>query len=338
MIIDNSSISMASSHALSKKHTKSEELRIWVDKAVPQTDSVSLTEEAKNQNINENTLVEQMSAPVSGRLYLLKKLVETLTGEKIELKEISEYSPDTDLDEIIADKKPVNPKNQQPEKEGWGMIYNRTESVHEREALQFNAEGVIRTRNGRQIDVALQLEMNREFKSEETFSLRAGDALIDPLVINFSGSAADLTASKFSFDLDVDGKNENISFVKQGSGLLALDSNIDGVINNGSELFGPQSGNGFQELAEYDEDNNSWIDEKDSVYGRLKIWTKDAEGNDYLNTLKEMGVGAIYLKNMNTEFSIKDDQNRLNGQLARTGIYLHENESIGTIQQINIVA
>jgi hypothetical protein len=31
-------------------------------------------------------------------------------------------------------------------------------------------------------------------------------------------------------------------------------------------LFGPQTGNGFAELAEYDEDKNNWIDENDSIY------------------------------------------------------------------------
>ncbi len=347
MQIDNSSINMASAHSLSEKYEKSEELRIWVDKSIPQKDNVTLTEEAKKQSINEQTnnlilteeaRIDELSPATSGRLYLLKMLVETLTGEKIDIKEISTYNSDTALDEIIADQKTINPENQLPEREGWGIVYNSTESIHEKEDLSFNAEGVIRTKDGKEIEISLQLEMNREFKSEETVSFRAGDALIDPLVINFSGPAAGLTASKFSFDLDVDGKEENISFVNQGSGLLALDSNIDGIINNGSELFGPQSGNGFQELAVYDEDGNSWIDENDSVYGRLKIWTKDTEGNDYLNTLKEMNVGAIYLNSLDTEFSLKDSQNRLNGQLAKTGIYLREDGSAGTAQQINLVA
>jgi hypothetical protein len=109
--------------------------------------------------------------------------------------------------------------------------------------------------------------------------------------------------------LDCDGETEQISFAGNGSGFLSLDINGDGVINNGSELFGPQSGNGFEELAQYDNDNNGWIDESDSIYEKLRIWSKDGNGNDYLFALGEKGIGAIYLGNIGTEFNITDNQN-----------------------------
>ena len=60
-----------------------------------------------------------------------------------------------------------------------------------------------------------------------------------------------------------DGRKDNISFVQPGSGFLAVDKNNDGKINNGKELFGPNTGNGFDELAKYDSDGNQWIDESD---------------------------------------------------------------------------
>ena len=51
-----------------------------------------------------------------------------------------------------------------------------------------------------------------------------------------------------------------------GSGFLALDKNGNGKIDDGSELFGTKSGDGFADLAEYDSDGNGWIDEKGRVY------------------------------------------------------------------------
>mgnify|MGYP000465316364 CR=1 FL=1 len=51
-----------------------------------------------------------------------------------------------------------------------------------------------------------------------------------------------------------------------GSGYLALNKNGDGVINDGSELFGTASGDGFYDLSMYDEDGNGWIDENDHAY------------------------------------------------------------------------
>ena len=35
----------------------------------------------------------------------------------------------------------------------------------------------------------------------------------------------------------------------------------------------------FKDLAEYDEDHNGWIDENDSIFSKLKVWTKDENGN-----------------------------------------------------------
>ena len=51
---------------------------------------------------------------------------------------------------------------------------------------------------------------------------------------------------RFAFDLNADGQAEQINFVAPGSGFLVFDRNQDGKVNNGSELFGPTTDNGFQ--------------------------------------------------------------------------------------------
>jgi hypothetical protein len=93
--------------------------------------------------------------------------------------------------------------------------------------------------------------MSRTYHEETNVSLRLGDAArkTDPLVLNFAGTAAQLTDQRFSFDLNADGSDEQINFVTPGSGFLVFDRNQDGKVNNGSELFGPTTGDGFQELA-----------------------------------------------------------------------------------------
>ncbi len=121
-----------------------------------------------------------------------------------------------------------------------------------------------------------------------------------------------------------------------GSGYLALDKNGDGVINDGSELFGPQSGSGFRDLAAYDEDGNGWIDENDSIWSKLKIWCKNPDGTDSLYTLKEKGVGAICLQNTATDFTLKGSGGRDNGYLRSTGIFLYENGNVGTVQHLDL--
>ena len=210
---------------------------------------------------------------------------------------------------------------------------------YEAEQTAFSAQGVVRTADGREIRFDLQLLMSREYYEESNISIRAGDAVRkDPLVINFNGTAAQLTDVKFDFDIDSDGQPDSISFVAPGSGFLALDRNGDGKINNGGELFGTQSGNGFADLAQYDSDGNHWIDENDPIYADLRVWTKDADGKDRLSTLAAQKVGALYLGNVSTPFSINNSSSNAQlGQLQSTGIYLNENGSAGTLQQIDLV-
>ena len=142
---------------------------------------------------------------------------------------------------------------------------------------------------------------------------------------------------KFLFDLDADGKEEEVSFAGRGSGFLALDKNGDGKINDGSELFGTKSGDGFGDLAAYDEDGNGWIDEADSVFKDLKVWTKDENGKDVLMNLKDADVGAIYLGSAQTEFSLNNQATQqTNGIIRKTGVYLKESGGVGTVQHVDL--
>ena len=160
----------------------------------------------------------------------------------------------------------------------------------------------------------------------------------DPLMINLDTNIASVSDQKFFFDLDADGKEEQISFAGKGSGFITLDKNGDGRINDGSELFGTSSGDGFKDLAAYDEDGNGWIDENDNIFSKLKVWTKDADGNDYLMDLKQADVGAIYLGNADTQFSLKDEQNTLHAEIKKTGIYLRESSGeVGTLNHVDLV-
>lgn len=121
-----------------------------------------------------------------------------------------------------------------------------------------------------------------------------------------------------------------------GSGFLALDHNQDGVINDGSELFGPTSGNGFAELAAYDSDNNGWLDENDPVFNDLRLWVMGEGGTSYLATLASRGIGALLLNSADTEFSLTDSNNATLGQIRDTSIFVRENGSVGTIQEVDL--
>lgn len=266
------------------------------------------------------------------RLLLLKTIIEALTGREIKLLS----AQDINLDQQPIDLQDPNQPATRPA--GYGVEYDHHESYSETETTTFAAAGTVRTADGKDIQFKIDLTMARSYAEESNVSLRLGDAVRrkDPLVLNFAGTAAQLTDARFSFDLDADGKAEQINFVRPGSGFLVFDRNRDGKATDGSELFGPATGNGFAELAKLDADRNGWIDENDTAYKDLAIWVKDAEGKDQLKSLQEAQVGAISLARVATPFDIKDDANRMQGQVRDSGVFLQEDGKAGTIQQIDL--
>ncbi|MBR1931109.1 MAG: hypothetical protein IJ833_06505 [Lachnospiraceae bacterium] len=208
----------------------------------------------------------------------------------------------------------------------------------ETEDTSFSTVGTVRTTDGREINFNVEVGMSRTFQEYYREDLEmASFTMCDPLVINLDTDVAALEDQKFYFDIDADGEVDEVASLGAGSGYLALDKNNDGVINDGSELFGTESGNGFADLAKYDSDGNGWIDEADEIWDKLKIWCKDENGQDVLYKLGEKGVGAICLQNVATDFSLRgNDGQQTLGAIRNSGIFLYENGNVGTIQHVDV--
>lgn len=208
----------------------------------------------------------------------------------------------------------------------------------EEEHTTFATQGMVRTADGRELPFNLEFSMSRSFEEyyQETYTT-GFVTYSDPLVINLDTNIAQVSDQKFFFDLDQDGKEEEISTLKSGSGFLALDLNGDGVINDGGELFGTKSGDGFADLSKYDSDGNGWIDEADPIWEKLLIWTKDEKGNDKLYHLADLGVGAIGLGKVSTQFALNSEKDNHNNAMIRsTGIFLYENGNVSTVQHVDL--
>lgn len=220
----------------------------------------------------------------------------------------------------------------------WKKVDYQSYTYEEEEKMSFETVGKALTADGREIEFNMQLEMSREYtESVETLS-ETTVIMTDPLVISLNSNPVSVSDQKWKFDIDGDGKRDSISQLSRGAGYLAYDKNGDGVINDGTELFGAATGNGFAELSVHDEDGNGWIDENDSIYDKLSVWIKDDSGQDKLINLREANVGAIYLGSVSTEFSLKSQEdNQHNAQIRRSGMYLTEDGRANVIQQLDMV-
>lgn len=204
--------------------------------------------------------------------------------------------------------------------------------TRETESCSFSASGKVCLADGstREFDVDYAME-----RSEENTRLSLGGG-IDPLVLDFGAPSSRLSEQETSFDLDADGKTEMMHLPEAGSAILFHDLNGNGKADDGRELFGPQSGNGFKELAALDSDGNQWIDEGDAAYDELMLWRTEADGTQAFVSLAEAGIGALSTRHTETLFTIKQD-GAVVGQVRSSSVWLGEESGAGIVRQIDLV-
>lgn len=345
MKIQNSEVRFAAHHAERTEETRQESTLFWVGdrpadtpdaSSAVNTDRLFISAQAatllKEYKTEAPSSYESESLPIDPKLRAMQRILEMLTGEKISISSfapLGSETPTPGTDSSVEDTG--------PEQVGWGLEYDATVSRTKHEESIVSATGSFITTDGLQVDFLLHLEMRGHHTEESKIQIREGDArLIDPLILNFNGTAAELSDFTFSFDLDGDGSEEAVPFAGKGSGFLVLDKNQDNMVNNGLELFGPSTNNGFNELAAFDADGNGWIDEADPVFDKLRIWSRNAAGSEELQSLGERGVGAFFLGRADSPFTLYSNGGNAPGVIRETGLFLNENGTLGVLQEIDI--
>lgn len=210
------------------------------------------------------------------------------------------------------------------------------ESVETHNSVQMNTLGTVTTADGREISFLMQLDVERLTQREQVNTFVGNVDLIDPLAINLNGESVQLSDEVFDFDLNADGELDSVSRTASGSGYLVFDRNGNGKIDDGSELFGPSTGYGYQELAELDDDGNGWIDEGDTAFQQLGFMQFDDQGQSVIQSLSTVGLGAISLTSAETQYDLLDREGELQAQVKRSGAALMENGAVAVVQELNL--
>lgn len=353
MKISSAGIMTTVEHALTRTVMRNESVRAWVDGAAGQHGGPTPTAGSaaglrRDASADRDLVAPDLPAAERARVLLLDALLKAVFGGEVSVvveRSDSPHGGGADAKMVRAAR--VEDAASGAARQGWGLEYDSRVSSEESETLRFAAHGIVRTADGREVSFQAQLELSRVFLTRAGVSLRAGDARFsDPLVINYAGPAVDLGGGRLAFDLDADGALEQIPAVKAGSGFLAIDLDGDGVVSSGRELFGPSTGDAFAELVAHDVDGNGWIDAGDPTYGRLRLWTpglaaaggaRSAGGaNGQLTMLAQVGIGAISVSGVEAPFSVRGRANEPLGQNTRIGVFIREDGSAGTIQQIDL--
>lgn len=285
---------------------------------------------------------------------LIKSMVEMLTGRAIKTFSAADLPPMPDMPALQDPGQSAGTAGSASQSaappSSAGMSYDAYHLYQEDVQMNYSAEGLIRTGDGQEIRFSFEMQMERHYREESQVSVRSGSAIKkqDPLVVNFAGTAAQLSSRMIKFDLNGDGQLDNLPELLSGSAYLVLDRNQNGRIDNGNELFGPATNNGFAELAKLDADNNGWIDEADPLFSQLGLWstpsvatpsadkTTGSDKQSALRSLSEAGIGALALARLATPFDLKEGTQPL-GAVRETGLFLFDNGKPGSLQELDLV-
>jgi RTX calcium-binding nonapeptide repeat (4 copies) len=124
----------------------------------------------------------------------------------------------------------------------------------------------------------------------------------DPLVLDLDGNGLTLTSPRGStafFDFNGDGFATRTGWVSATDGLLAVDTNGNGRIDDITELFGTATQNGFQVLSALDSNHDGKIDAADTAWSTLRLWV-DANSNGQteageLHLLSDTNIASLSL-------------------------------------------
>lgn len=341
MVVSNSQVGLHSQYQSNLKHTQTTLVQTFYEKNNQLNENIQI-QEFTSVSIQSTRAVYEYEEYMSLEDRIKKLMIEELLKELGNNTKIPVY-PNKKTHTLIQQPQSysVNPYHQRDTSYDYAIRYTQEHNYHQKQTIDFSASVKFQTPT-QSYDMNIDLSFTKELYESHRFQLTLGNKnLIDPLVINFDEDINpfdNVSQLRFEFDLDNDGTTEMIPQLKNGAGYLALDKNDNGTIDNGSELFGPNTNDGFKELSQYDTDNNNWIDENDAVFDKLKIWSMDEVGNPTLVSLLDKNVGAIYLGEVQSGFKYQNAIERTDAEQKSNGIFLKEDGSgIGVVNSIDLM-
>ena len=121
-----------------------------------------------------------------------------------------------------------------------------------------------------------------------------------PLVLDLDGDGIQTLSIDEGVEFDILNTGEakvQTGWIGGDDALLAIDNNGNGIIDDRSELFGGEIGEGFAQLAGFDSNGDGLVDSSDAGFSDLQVW-QDANENALtdageLLSLDSAGVAAL---------------------------------------------
>jgi len=168
----------------------------------------------------------------------------------------------------------------------------------------------------------------------------------DPLALDLDGDGIETVgaSSTILFDHDGDGTKNGTGWIKADDGLLVLDRNGNGSIDNGAELFGvdtikadgQKALDGFDALRDLDSNADGVFDGNDAQFANVKVWRDlNQDGTSQVNEL--FSLAALNITRIGLAATIQT-VNVGNGNLqTASALFTYNDGSTGKIANLNLV-
>jgi len=149
--------------------------------------------------------------------------------------------------------------------------------------------------------------------------------LKSPLVLDLNGNGVELNhinSQGVFFDIDNDQYAEKVGWVDASDGMLAMDRNGNGFIDDITELYGDDVMPAFKKLAMHDSNGNGKIDQGDDDYVNLLVW-QDLNQNGIsedgeLKALDHIDINIKEISLSETPEATYQDENFISGRATYT--------------------
>ena len=150
---------------------------------------------------------------------------------------------------------------------------------------------------------------------------------LTPLALDLDGNGVSTISSVAGvvFDLDADGQTERVGWLSTSDAWLAFDRNGNGLIDDGSELFGSgttmpdgsKALDGFAALRVLDVNQDGAIDSTDAVFTELSLWTDtNSDGRVDAGELRPMSQAGVQSLSLAAKPTAVIDQGNLIGLMG----------------------
>ena len=125
-----------------------------------------------------------------------------------------------------------------------------------------------------------------------------------PIIIDLNGDGVQTIGvdEGVEFDLLNNGTKVQTGWVSGKDGLLAVDNNGNGQIDDRSELFGGDIGAGFAKLGTFDSNQDGVVDAADAEFSELKVW-QDKNENALTDAGELVSLESAGVASMNTSYT-----------------------------------